>query len=423
MNYSKIFSYPFKANPKMHALKATVSCCFAYCISLSAIAFPVSPATKDIASKFPIELQIKYALFADSQNSKLGYFVARQAGITNKPGTNSVNLKVISALSTEPYFPPENLKINGSFDSTGARTDLNYLLTTAKKLGLTLLPAPISDAETFFIADGFITDASGKIQPYCSFLQVTLPNGTSIKLPSCSAMDQSGNIRPLQSIYALDSSAIDKTGNTQQQLAFDAKAFNQISPLVSEVLASGAGWDNFFSGQLRWQINNGKRIEIATVTVNWIDLYAELVKYMAEVNYVMTEQDAYLLAIRIIKDTRLVNTVKIKLTAGYSWGPWWNPNLALLENIANELVRVAKSKSLIIVEAKTPGTNSTKRFYTLNIDYKKLFETPIQTFSLYQRNNTTDLYASTDLSIQCVVGEIDGEVIWNFSDPRCDYLR
>lgn len=423
MNNNKNFSSMFKNTNITYFLKATTSCLLSCCISWGAIAFPVSPTTKEIASKFPIELQQKYALFADSQNSTLGYFVAKQAGITNKPGTNSVNLKVVSALSNEPYFPPENLKINGSFDSTGAKTDLNYLLATAKKLGLTLIPAPISDAETFFIADGFITDASGKIQPYCSFLQVTLPNGTSIKIPSCSAMDQSGTIRPLQSIYALDSSAIDKNGNTQQQLSFDAKAFNQISPLVSEVLASGAGWDNFFSGQLRWQINNGKRIEIATVTINWIDLYGELIKYMADLNYVVTEQDAYLLALRIIKDTRLANIVKIKLAAGYSWGPWWNPNIPLLENIANELLRIAKSKSLIVIEAKSPGTAAVKRFYTLNIDYKKLFETPIQTFSLYQRNNTTDLYANTDLSIQCVVGEIDGEVIWNFSDQRCDYLR
>ncbi len=423
MDNNKELNFALSNKTIKKLLGVGVLCLLGSCISLCAIAFPVSPATKDIASKFPIELQQKYAFFADSQDPTLGYYVAKQAGITTKPGSTSVNLSVTSALSSEPYLPPEQLKINGSFDSTGPQTDITYLLNTAKKIGLTLSPAPISDAETFFIADGFITDASGKIQPYCTFQPVVLPNGVTLQLPSCSAMDQNGVIRPLQSIYALDSSAINKYGNVQQQLAFNAKAFGQLSPLVSEVLASGAGWDNFFSGQLRWQINNGKRIEIATVTVNWIDLYAELVKYMADINYVMTEQDAYLLAIRIIKDTRLANTVKIKLAPGYSWGPWWNPNLPLLENVANELVRVAKSKSLIIVEAKAPGANSAKRFYTLNIDYKKLFETPVQTFALYQRNNTTDIYAYTDLSIQCVIGEIDGEVIWNFTDQRCDYLR
>ena len=394
----------------------------ASCFSIHTHSVPLPPATKDISGKFPIELQQKFTFFADSSDAGLAYFVAKQAGVTNQPGTRSVNLKVVSSFVNEPPFPQEHLRINGNFDSTGSTTDLSYLLTAAKNAGLTLRPAPVSDVETFFIADGFITDASGKIQPYCTFQSITLPNGVTIQIPTCSAMDQSGTIRPLQSIYSLNSS-IDKNGNTQQLIPFDAKAFTQIAPLISEVLASGAGWDNFFSGQLRWQINNGKRIEIATLTVNWLELYAEIVKHIASLNYVATPQDIYQLALRIVTDTRLSNTVKIKLASGYSWGPWWNPNMALVENVANEILRVVKSKALIHIDAKSPGTGVIKRFHAINIDYKKITEIPIQTFSLYQRNNTVDIYAYTDLSVQCVVGTIDGEISWNTSDQRCNYLR
>ncbi|HSC66937.1 MAG TPA: hypothetical protein VLC79_04555 [Cellvibrio sp.] len=391
--------------------------------SISVYSFPVSPSVKDIAGKFPIDLQQKYTLFADSADPALGYFVAKQAGIANRSGEAGVNLKVSSGSFTEQPFIQNPIRIIGAFDSSGAKSDLSDLFAVAKNLGMTLRPAPISDAEKIFIADGFVTDASGKIQPYCSLQSVTLSTGIVIQLPHCSALDQNGNIRPLQSIYVLDSSPIDKNANAQQNLAFDAKAFNEMEPLISELLASGAGWDNFFSGQLRWQINNGKQTEIATLTVNWVELYSELVKYIASVNYVVTQQDIYLLALRMTNDTRLANAVKIKLASGYSWGPWWNPNIKLMENVADEILRVIKSKALIIVEAKAVGANSTKRFYAINIDYKKVVETPTQTFALYQRNSTTDVYAYTDLSVQCVVGAVDAEVVWNSSDPRCNYLR
>jgi hypothetical protein len=394
-----------------------------YFISASAYPFPISPAINDITGKFPIDLQQKYTFFADSNDPGLGYFVAKQAGITTQANANFVNLKVFSELSGEEYYPSWNLRAKGVFDSSGAKTDLVNLMAAAKKAGLTLQPAPITDAEKLFIADGFITDASGKIQPYCTFQIVTLPNGVNTRIPSCSALDQTGNIRPLQSIYVLDSSPINKNGNAQQNITFDAKAFSQMEPLFSDVLNSGAGWDHFFSGQLRWQINNGKRIEIATLTVNWVDLYVELVKYMTDLNYVFTQQDAYLLALRMSKDVRLANTVKIQLAPGYSWGPWWNPNITLMENVANELLRIVKSKALILVEAKEPGTGVIKRFYAINIDYKKVVEIPIQTFGLYQRNNTTDIYAYTDLSVQCVIGAIDGDLAWNSSDQRCTHLR
>jgi hypothetical protein len=125
----------------------------------------------------------------------------------------------------------------------------------------------------------------------------------------------------------------------------------------------------------------------------------------------------------LITDARLTNTVKIKLAPGYSWGPWWNPNIPLLENVANEILREVRSKAFILVEAKDSGTGAIKRFYAINIDYKKIIENPTQTFGLYQRNNTTDIYAYTDLSVQCVVGAIDDEVAWNSSDQRCNYLR
>lgn len=392
------------------------------CISPITHSTPVPPTTRDISGKFPIELQQKYSFFADSNDPNMGYFVAKQAGIANQPAVGSVNLAVTSSFVNEAPFPQEHLRFNGSFDSTGPKTDLAYLLNTAKNAGITLHPAPISDLETFFVADGFITDASGKIQPYCTFQNVTLSNGVTIQIPMCSAMDQSGSIRPLQSIYALNSS-FNKNGSTQQLISFDAKAFTQLTPLFSEALVSGAGWDNFFSGQLRWQINNGKRIEIATLTVNWMVLYAELVKHMASLNHVATPQDVYQLAVRMVTDTRLANTVNIKLAAGYSWGPWWNPNTALIENVANEILRVVKIKALVNIEAKSPGTGIVKRFHAINIDYKKITEIPIQTFSLYQRNNTIDIHAYTDLSVQCVVGTIDGEISWNTFDQRCNYLR
>lgn len=392
-------------------------------VSMNVMSLPVSPAIKDISSRFPIELQQKYTFFADSNDAGLAYYVAKQAGIANQLNPDSVNLTISFELSNEGSLPKEYLKLQGSFDSLGAKTDLAYLTAAAKNAGLTLRPAPIADAEKFFIADGFITDANGKIQPYCTFQQVTLPNSVSIQLPSCSAVDESGTVRPLQSIYVLDSSPIEKNANADQSIRFSAQAYTQMEPLISQVLSSGEGWDSFFSGQLRWQINNGKRNEIATLTINWVDLYAELMKYMAGLNYIATQQDAYSLAVKMATDTRLANTVKIKLASGYSWGPWWNPNVALLDNIANEILRIIKSKTLIIVDAKNPGTGVIKRFHSVNIDYKKIIETPIQTFTLYQRNNTTDIYAYTDLSVQCVVGTIDGEVEWNSSDQRCNYLR
>jgi len=386
-------------------------------------AVPVSPLVNDISGKFSIELQQKYSFFADSSVSNLGYYVAKQGVIANQLGVDSVSLRVSSEISGGSNFPLAHLKVFGVFDSLGAKTDLSQLMWAAKSIGFTLMPAPITDVETFFIADGFVSDANGRIQPSCTFESVTLPNAVNIQIPNCSALDQSGAVRPLQSIYLLDSLPIDKSGNTQQYLVFDARAFNHVRPLLSDVLGTGASWDSFFSGQLRWQINNGKRVEIATLTINWIELYAELVKYMTDLNYVATQQDAYSLALRMIKDVRFVNAIKIKLAPGYSYGNWWNPNIPLLENIANEVYRVAKSKALITVEAKDLATGAIKRLNAINIDYKKVIENPIQTFVLYQRNNTDDIYAYTDLSVQCVIGAIDSEVKWNVSDQRCNYLR
>lgn len=236
---------------------------------------PLSPSVKDIASRFSVDNQRAFYLFADSHSQKIVWYIPKIASIQKSGGLPNFN--VDTKLFTEgPFNGMESVAFNGAFSTIIENQRLTQLNVEASTKGYILRPANVIGAHTRVMLAGFMLDNQSELNVQCVEENYNSPWG-AVVIPICRAQTLEGTWLPIDFISEFNST-LASAGSIDQTLPFSGETLPGWEYTINDLLQSGSSWDGLIQMAIEWDLPTYRTQQDARYDINW----------RALINYVRT---------------------------------------------------------------------------------------------------------------------------------------
>jgi hypothetical protein len=232
----------------------------------NAWAVPLSPSVKDITSRFTVDTQRAFYLFADSHESNLIWYIPKTANIQAVDGLPQFSVNE-TLLTEGPFNGLPAVSFTGAFSTIYANPQLGALRLEASIKGLTLQPAQVIGAHTRVLLSGFQLDNQEQLRVECKE-ESWGSSAQQIVIPVCRALTLSGEWVIVDFVSAFNSS-LATAGTIEQTLPFSGETLPGWEYIINDLLSTASSWDALMQMSIEWQLPTYNGQIDAQYSVNW----------------------------------------------------------------------------------------------------------------------------------------------------------
>tara|TARA_B100001094_G_scaffold293114_1_gene312770 strand:+ start:282 stop:1604 length:1323 start_codon:yes stop_codon:yes gene_type:complete len=420
----------------------------------SAHALPVAPTEADrvlmqeVLGAEAAELTEKYALFFDSRNKKLIWFVPKIGKLASS-GYGQNKSPIFNIMTKTPwsgsflgiFFPKQKqVYAGGAFSSTGDTYALRKLYQTAAAAGYSVQPATAESSTLKFGLLGKDIDGDGYPDVNCISNEVTGvfdAQGKPLTHPECTYTidgEVLGASKVIQVPDILAVSTGQRTGgrrltNTVVPFNFNTVPSNVTVDLFQNSLKNTHGLDTLLYADINWELQTTGLTERARININWQPTFESVSTYAASHNYACIDVELTEISEKLLKEGAV--TVKLYNRITRKWEPMSfddtdaNDDAEFIEavnkvkeQIKNELFQEIKTKADKFAQSKsnmvtTEDDKKSVFFYRKNVE-KRAFSHKEQKYVSWNPGKKT-VRALTRFSLDCIEGGFDQKVQWQES--------
>ncbi len=282
----------------MKKLALAISALSALGISGLTSAVPVDPSDVNVEKDFSVDMQAQFHLYADSDDSKLVWYVPKQGiiGLLNPAHPNP--RPRFSAYTSVPFtglFAGQTLTyIGGAFSTTGIQKHLKMLEQEAISQGKRIAPAQAAKAETRFLLTGAEVGNDGRMDVDCTTEEYTNnQTGQTIRIPKCFVKTRDGEKVQTELFYKFRSFTPQANSSVSQYIPFQAVSFPGVDATLMQLMQPGfaSNLDAVVQAQTAWDLTMEKRINVARITISWPKLIDHAAGYSKEKSNSMNQQE------------------------------------------------------------------------------------------------------------------------------------
>lgn len=260
----------------------TLIVCLLLLIHTSVLSTPVTPEVDNIASRFSVDMQTDFHLFADSINRKLVWYIPKVGGIKKVNGKPSFSVSS-SIIDQGPFKGETAVDFDGIFYALSRTSSISKLSSEAASKGLYIKPAQVSEAETRVLLSGFQLDNEGFLKTTCKIETWETPNGP-IQIPVCKALDDKGVWQEVDFLSSF-SADLPLGGDINQDISFNGKTLPGWEGAISDLLVTGSSWDAQIQLLTDWKLKTNTRIKDARINIDWRTLVRYVISQMVHYRY------------------------------------------------------------------------------------------------------------------------------------------
>jgi hypothetical protein len=394
----------------------------------------MDPSDRAAPGSFSEYVANTFALFADSDDAKIVYYVPFSGGIRVKAPSSAAPIPSFSAASYTPsfgFFAGEELvSLGGTITTTSDLDALGKLTAEANAQGLRVLPLPVESAQVTFQSRGRVME-NGRVDIRCEKeeLKIVKSNGEerTVSIPKCFTRLDPNEPYKLDTniMYAFSSTSLGDKGTAARDVSFSAVLLPGYKDYVESKLMNGASWDDVLVPSISWKAKTDRKSYKADLIVNWEQLFERAEVFASYHNGACVDievqgfwekelgcKNAEDCAIRVqFYDERgqktdvvptnkdfidFVNAAKDKLQ-----NELWTP-------IQPALDRVSTKKNAQFV---------------LRANYQKIEKERHETLTLLWNPGATVQSVETSFAVNCMVADSLGDKVrWDMEDPGCRAL-
>jgi hypothetical protein len=397
----------------------------ALAITAPAMAAPMHPQARDVSGHFSPYVQHSFTLLADSDDTRLVYYIPRQGGVAVQSPLSSNPIPRFAISSRYPSFGfwagHELTHMGGTLSTTGDLGALQMLHQEAQQKGMRVTPAPVTKAGVKFLVAGNPNPVTGRIDVHC-VTNTIIVNGREVRVPECHTRDEPDAPYDLSTnvMYTFGFIPLPNNGTVAQDLTFQATTLPDWAPQLRSKMMSGGQWDDVLVAKANWELRTSNLTRQARLTVNWRRLFEQASTFAAFHNYACVDVEIQAFFRRII-DCNNENACGIRveyMQPNGTWGPV-APHDVNFVNAVNALERQLREE-LFNEMAPRLGRVSTRvrAYFTLRANYERLILERNEVRYFTYNPGPTDFEADTTLTISCLLGGFEeGRVRWNMDDP------
>lgn len=392
-------------------------------------AAPMDPSEVDISGRFSVDVQRAFHLYADSDNSSLVWYVAKQGTIAlSGAGNGRAPRPRFSVYAKRPWSGvlagEELVYFGGAFDTTGIRGDLLKLEAEARGQGLRISPAPASKATTKFLATGFEIGNDGRVDTDCTFEEWTGPGGFTVLVPKCEALNGNGEYQATDFMYQFRAVTPRGESTASQYIPFQGTSMPEWTFTIEDMMYNGDNWDANLQAVTEWELTTERKTRIARVNIDWKRTFEQASTFAAIHNWACVDIEVGTFFRRLVDNPDGNSGITVEYLqedGSYSDTPSNNNQFnqavdALVKEVRDELfneIRDYGQSQLGDVDREASAV------FTLRANYEKLIFERNETRYLSWNPGTAIKNSSTNMAVQCMNGGFGTPVTWNMEDETC----
>lgn len=418
-----------------------------------ALAVPVGIETKNVYTRFSVDMQKVFHLFGDSFDDTQVWYVPKLGNIQvagNRPNFNVSGFRYGEGL----FYQQQGVAISGRFFTGGVAGDVARLAAEAESLGLRISPAVASRAQTRFLLTGFELGNDGRLRTECEVQIWQGPSGP-VEVPVCRALNLQGEWQALDFLYAFEADVPQGGEVVAQSMPFYGVTMPGWYDTIDYLLQTGSSWDAQIQAVTQWSLLTLNEVPQARVTLDWRRFMTTLLPKVEAMRWQLLPGDMQGVLMEVINQDESGVVILYRHPDGrYSEIPadLSQPFVvlnALVERLSKELFVAVRGGYLSrddLLKSRDPYTlpdNSlivrapcapdfpqactqppvlppilSHLYYVLRANYYRLLQRPVETWEI--ASNVVDLvHASTYMSIDCMFGSI-GSAIWLNPTAACE---
>jgi len=415
------------------AVTSSVTAALSLLASASALAAPMDPAEKPVRVQFSKSIINNFELLTDSDDNSLLYFIPRRGALAvQSPQTTNPlpRFNILGIIPTYGFFAGRELgSFTGAFSPSGDLGSLNELITEANSKGYRVVPAPVVEASTRFIANGYTAD-NGRIDVKCETIDSGFkdPNGNPVLRPLCKTRQSPDEDYDIDTEVMAKLTTLPLGASTiGQDVIFSGMLTPQWTMNARSLMATGSNWD-VITASTYWKVKTSRKTRQARLILNWKQLYERVDAFVSlhDGRCVDVQVRAFFENIAGCKDA---NQCGVKI----EWiGDDGKPRpTAPSDKDFIDVVNVAKDQLQTDLFNEVRGMSQSRlgnvdtsqsALFVARANLEKRTITRNETRTIVWNPGFSRFEPRTDITVQCVSGGFGLPVRWSLEDAGCKAL-
>jgi hypothetical protein len=393
-------------------------------------AVPMHPGDRPPPGQFSAQVQSRFTLLADSDNTKLVYYVPKfgNVAVQSPQSTQPVpRFSIYAYYPTSGFFAFQPLtNVGGTLSSTGDIGALQLLQNEASAQGLQIYPAPVSKATTTFMVYGKELD-NGRVETQCEWetYTVTGPDGRPVtyRQPNCKVRKPDGTLVNANVMYKFGSISAGANGTANQNISFQATVLPDYNQILRDHMQWAWDWGSLLTARVEWEVKTATLTRQARLTVNWQSLFEQASSFAAYHNNSCVDVEVSTFFQRLATCPGGTGPCGVLVEyrnpdGTFTTAPPHDANFlsvvrALESTLRNELFAAIRP-------VNGPVSTQANAIFTLRANYEKMLTNRNEVYYVNYNQGPAPFIEATDLTINCMWGGFEsGPVYWNMDNAGC----
>jgi len=247
-------------------------------LAISAHAAPMDPGDKPVRAQFSGFVTSRFELLTDSDDDSLLYFIPKFGALAVQSPLSTSPLprfNVLGIIPTYGFFAGRELgSFTGVLSPVGDVGALNALILEANAMSYRVVPAPVVEATTRFIANGHVA-SDGRIDVSCTTIDTGFkdPNGQPVMNPSCKTRQSANEDYNIETEMMAKLNTLPLGRSTVgQSVVFSGMLTPNWTANARSLMSTGASWD-IVTASTAWKIKTNRKSRQARLILNWKQLF------------------------------------------------------------------------------------------------------------------------------------------------------
>ena len=412
--------------------KTTLALVISPMILVSSIIYadPIDPTENNVAQYFSADMQDKYYLYADSQDTALVWFIPKMGFIASRGrGDSTVVIPHFNASENTPRFgtwatlrPGESqVRLGGAFNTTGDTKSLRRLKREAKATGYTIAPAIVNRAQSTFMVEGIDVNGDGEINVSCTQDPHTI-DGKKITIHICSVIAADGTKKEVSTLERAFFKTPTGRTSVSTRIPFQILSLpdSSISTDIRNILVNGGNLAQYYQFVIVWDINTTSSTHVARISIDWNQTFEQASTFAATHDFLCNKNDVNTFFKQLVQEGKGVSVEYHHADGSYHPEATNNTDfIKVVEGIRRELEGEIFQQIRQYNHPRT-GMVSTDAhsFFTLRANYEKQITKRHETRHIVWNPAMTMENPQTNMGIDCVQGGFGSSIKWSNS-PEC----
>ncbi|WP_018692166.1 hypothetical protein [Algicola sagamiensis] len=410
--------------------KTLLSIAVAALVPFTAYSAPLDPSERDMASQFSVDMQRAFNIYADSDHRDLVWYVPKVGQIA-LTGVNTGNprprFSVYSRAPWTGFLAGQDLvHFGGAFDTTGGIGDLRQLEREAQAKGLRVSPATAAKATTKFLLTDLVVGNNGRIDTECHTETWTGPNG-EVQIPVCTALNNDGERVSTDFMYKFRATTPRGSSSVSQNIPFQGVTMPEWVFPIQDLMETGSNWDANFQAVTEWELTTLRKTRVARININWSRTFEQASTYFGIHNNACVDIEVQTFFRRLLDNQNGESGITVEyLHDDGTYKP--EPiNDEQFDNVVDAVYQEMRNE--LFNEMRDYGQSQLGRvdteataMFTLRANYEKLIFKRNETRYVSWNPGSSVHNASTNMTVQCVLGGFGTSVTWDVDSEACRQL-